>query len=306
VLQTGGSTSKPAWLTPPDTMTGLLELWSGMHGAHFGKSYMACVPFKPHAWPLEYQKAITDTIVGSAKWGQTWLLATSGYPRVVTGTTPAGLNDQFVYLKAACRSKRSVRSVGHGVCWACNDGLAYHGQRGTWIITAPFISKTAWRALDPTSIIGACWGDWYIGFYNDGTRRGFMVNTINPTGVIWIDQGAYATFEDTISETLFLLDAGNTIKKWDYGTALTATFKSKVVRNPIAACPGAARIVATTYPVTFSMWADGVLKVNAQSVTSDEPFRLPSNYMAEEFQVQVSGVGPVEAVLIADEMSALP
>lgn len=306
VLETGGATNRPAWLVPPSDLLGIIELWSGMHGAHTGKQYLVCVPFKTHAWPVEYRRTVPDTIIGTAKWGQNWLLATSGLPRVVFGTTPGAMNDAPVYFKQACVSKRSVKGVGHGVCWASNNGLCYHGQKGTFILTDRLLSKAQWRALVPETIIGANWGDWYIGFYDDGVRKGFMINTLQPDGIIWLSQGAYGVFEDSVSENLYLLDTGYAVRKWDSGAVGAATFKSKVFRHPIPTNPSVGRVVATTYPAAFSLWADGALKVNAQSITSDAPFRLPGGYVAEEFQVQISGTGPVEAVFVAEEVADLP
>lgn len=307
ILQTGGTTAKPSWLPPPDDMRGLIELWSGMHGGFDGKQFLTCQAFNPHAWPVEYRRQVPDTIVGSAKWGQNWLLATTGLPRVVMGTTPLAMADTPINFMEACLAKRSVIGVGHGVCWASSRGLCYHGRLGTKILTKDILTQAQWRALDPDSIIGAAWQGYYIGFYDDGTKKAFMIDPAEPErGIIWVNQGAYAIFSDPLSDTLYLLDASNVIKKWDAGTVTAATFKSKVFRHPKAVTPGAARIIGTTYPVTFSMWADGVLKVNAQSITNDTPFRLPSGYWAEEFQYEITGVGPVEGVYIAEEMVDLP
>ena len=306
ILQTGGATTKPAWLMPPDDLKGLIELWNGMHGAFAGKAFQICVPFNPHAWPVEYLRIVPDTIVGTATFGENWLLATTGLPRLVTGSAPAGMAARPINFKQACVSKRSVKGVGHGACWASNNGLAYTGQLGTFLLTERLLTRAQWQALVPSTIIGAAWGEWYVGFYNDGTRKAFMVNTVKPEGIIWLNQGAYGVFEDSISETLFILDAGNTIKKFDYGSVAAATFKSGVTRHPYATNPGAARVIATTYPVTFSLWADGDLKVSALSVTDDQGFRLPGGYEAEEFQAQIEGVGPAEALFVAEEMADLP
>lgn len=308
VLQSGGSATKPTWLPPATVMVGVTELWAGMLGGveHDGKRYATCVPYKHWAWPAEFRRTIPDKIVGSAKWGQNWFLATTGKPRVVMGTTPLAMVDSPIYFKQACVSKRSVVGVDHGVCWASAAGLCYHGQKGTLNLTERILTRAQWQALVPETIIGANWGDWYVGFYNDGTRRGFMINVNKVEGIIWLTQGAFAVFEDPISETLFLLDSSNVVKKWDNGSVASATFKSKVFRHPQAVSPGAARVVATTYPLTFSLWADGVLQVNARSVTSDAPFRLPCGYVAEEFQVQIVGTGPVEGVFVAEEMADLP
>jgi hypothetical protein len=306
ILQTGGSTSKPAWLPPDDSLIGIIELWNGMHGAFLGKAIYTCVPYFPHAWPVEHRRALPDTIVGTATFGENWVIVTTGKPRVANASAPLGMTPRPINLRQGGVSKRSVKGVGHGVCWASNDGLCYYGENGAKVLTKDLLTKAQWRALVPSTIIGASWGGWYIGFYNDGTRKGFMIDPANPVGIIWLTQGAYGVFEDSVSETLFLLDTGNTIKKWDSGSVGSATFKSKVYRHPGGMNPGAARIVATTYPVLFSLWADGVLKVNAQSIANDEPFRIPGGYWAEEFQVQVSGTGPLEGVFVGSEIADLP
>lgn len=308
ILQTGGSTTKPAWLTPPDAGFGILPLWSGMHGMLEAKSYRVCVQFNPHAWPVEYRRQVPDTIVGSAAWGENWLLATTGLPMVVNGTSPAGMIARpIVGFKQACVAKRSVKGVGHGVCWASNDGLAYHGQLGTKILTSGILTKAQWRALVPSSIIGASWGRWYIGFYNDGTTRGsFMLDTVDPAGIIWTDVPGYGVFEDSISETLYVLGAGNIISKWDYGTQLEATYKSAVYPIPTEANAGCVRIIASTYPVRFSLWADDEIITYQMEVFDDEPVRLPGGYVARTFQAQVNAKGPVEGVFVAEEFADLP
>lgn len=307
VLQTGGDSSKPAWVEPYDGMIGLIELWNGMHGGFYEKLYGVCVPYYPHAWPVQYRRQVPDRIVGTAKFGQSWVLATTGIPRVVEGRAPEGMQDRPINLKEACVSKRSVVSVEHGVCWASNRGLCYYGTKGAAILTRDLMTEAEWRALVPSTIIGAFWQGYYIGFYNDGTRRAFMVNTNAPEqGFILVPQGAYAVFSDPLSGSLYILDSGNVIKKWDAGSVASLTVKSRTFRHPYACNAGAARIIATTYPVTFSLWADGALKVNAQTISSDAPFRLPGGYMAEEFTYQVSGVGPIEGVFGGEEMADLP
>ncbi len=306
ILQTGGATAKPAWLPPPDAGYGLIELWNGMHGLLNGKQYMACVPYNPHAWPVQYRRQVPDTIVGSAKWGQSWLLATTGIPRVVEGRAPEGMQDRPIPYSQSCVSKRSVVGVGHGVCWAGPNGLAYYGQHGALNLTANILTEAQWRALVPSTIIGAHWGQWYIGFYNDGTRKCFMIDTVNPTGLIWIPQGAYAVFTDPAAGLLYILDSGNVVRKWDADTVGSATFKSRVNRLQFETNPAVAKIVATTYPVTFSMWCDGTQRVTSKSVTSDEPFRLPSGYRCEELQYEIIGAGPVEGVFIGEQVGDLP
>lgn len=308
ILQTGGSTTKPTWLEPPDALLGLTALWGGMAGGFVGKSYRNCVPGYVHAWPLEYEGVIPDTIVGSAVFGTNWVLTTTGTPYVVTGSTPGQMRHQQIYFEQACVSKRSTISVKHGVCWASKEGLCYYGSNGPpRILTQGFISLAEWQALDPTSIIGAYWKGWYIGFYYNGVdRKGFMVNTVNPQAVIWLDQGAFGVFSDSISGNLYLLDTSFRIRKWYSGSLLTATFRSGKMRANHETNPSVAMVVGTDYTsASLKVYADGSLK-HTQALTSREPFRLPGGYVARDFQLELAGAGPMEGAILAEEMVDLP
>lgn len=307
-LATGGSDAHPTWLTPPDTLIGLIDLWNGMLGGFDGKSYRLCVPYTPHAWPIEYEGIVPDTIVGSAKFLQNWVLVTTGTPRLVTGSVPP-LSDVPIALNQAGVSKRSVVGVGHGVMWASNEGMAYVGQYGTKLLTDTFIDPALWRSkYNPSTIIGAAWNRYYVGFYttSGGGHAAFMLDTANPVGIIDLDHIALGVFSDTVQQALYMVGAGNVIKKWDAGAALNLTFTTGIVRGQDDTNPGVAMVVGTTYPITFQLYGDGTLR-HTQTVTSDAPFRLPGGYVASEWQVKLSGgTGPIEAVVLAHDMVDLP
>lgn len=312
-LETGAADSRPDWETPPDAMVGLIELWGNMFGAHLGKSFLICVPGKPHAWPVAYQGVVPHSIVGTARFGTTWVLCTTGIPYYVSGTTPLGmLSPRPVEFEQACVSKRSVISVKHGVCWASNEGLCYVGSNGApRILTAPFLSVEDWQALVPSTIIGAHWKGWYLGFYNQGgTRKGFMVSTVDPQSIIWLDQGAFGVFEDTISGAVYLLGpysgGSEPVRKWYTGSLLTATFKSGKQRADQESNPSVAMVVGTDYTsASLKVYADGVLK-HTKTLTSQDPYRLPGGYVGRDFQLELAGTGPLEGALIAEGMEDLP
>ena len=311
VLPSGGSTSKPAWLQPPSGLKGLIELWNGMLGGFLPKSYCVCFPYKGWAWPLEYQRPTFDTIVGTGKWQQNWLILTTGKPRLVTGSSPASLSDLPVPLNEGCVSKRSIVDVGHGVCWASNNGLCYMGQSGPRVLTKGIMRPKQWQALVPSTIIGARYtspdgqGDYYFGFYNDGSRKGFMIDPADPRGIIFLEQGAYGVFQDTVSGNLYIADSSFAIRKWDAGSALTVTHKTGEVRHPYETNAGWGMVIAESYPVTFKVWGDGVLR-HTQTVADEQPFPLPDQYLARDFQVEVSGVGPIQGAVLAEDVSDLP
>jgi hypothetical protein len=56
--------------------------------------------------------------------------------------------------------------------------------------------------------------------------------------------------------------------------------------------------------VTFQVYADGVLK-HTQTVTSRDPFWLPSGYMALDWQMEVETTGAVQGCVLATSMQEL-
>ncbi len=292
-----------AWLAPPDAMFGLCELWNGMFIAGLDKSYLICVAYTPHAWPLKYRFTMPDKFVGAATYGQTVVIVTTGLPRVSSGSSPGAMSSSPIFMREAGVSRRSVKGVGHGVCWASNNGLCYHGQRGTMNLTNDLISRSTWLALNPATIIGAVHEQFYIGIYS--ATQAFMIDTLNPTGVIWLSLGGYGVFEDSLSGNLYIAGAGNTVRKWEAGAQLTALHKGPVVRTKEPHCAHWARVEASAYPVALKLWADGNLVVDV-SVANRKPVVLPSGYVAELWQREVSGAGPIEGVAVATDIEDLP
>jgi hypothetical protein len=311
VLQSGGDTSKPAWESPPSNLKGLTSLWNGMVGGFFGKTYTACQPNKPWAWPVEYQETLQDDIVGTGKWLQNWLILTTSAPYLVTGGSPLALSNQPIAFPQSCVSKRSIVSRGDGVCWASPNGLCFMGQGGSRIVTEGLLSPEQWQALVPSTIVGARFERYYLGFYNDGALKGFLIDPVNPSGIIFLGQGAMGVFYDPVADRLFLQDTGNVIRRWNHpsGSPLSVTFKTAIHRHAYETNAGYALIVADQpVSVAFSLWAsllqaDGtyvMTSVFTRTVTTGEAFALPSGYLARDFQVQMVTTGPVQGVMLAE------
>ena len=195
--------------------------------------------------------------------------------------------------------------MGQGVAWAAPDGLAYSGQNGVRMLTEGVMTREDWQALVPSSIMGCMFERRYFGFYAvGGVRKGFVVDPANPSGVYFLDFGVDAVYGDDLQDALYVLDGVN-VKKWDASSALTVTFKSKLHRLPKPACAFAvAEVTADAYPVTFKLYADGVLR-HTQAVASAAPFRLPGGYHAQTAQMEVSGTAAVQGVAVAHSMAEL-
>lgn len=318
VMASGGDASRPAWLEPPTSLAGLISLHNGMIGGFTGKRYAVCVAGKPWAWPVEYQETLPFDIVASAKWLQNWLILTKAQPYLVTGSSPDNLSNTPLPFKQSCVSKRSAVGMGHGVAWAGPRGLCYVGEGGARIVTDGILTQAQWEAMVPSSIIGAMWERFYIGFYNDGAAKGFMIDPRDQgMGIVYLTQGANGAYLDPLSDRLYLLDTGNTIKRWhpSSGTsALSATFKTGIKRLNRMSNAGVGLVIADSpISVALTVWAyiqqaDGSFAwtvVLSSTVTAGQAFMMPSGYMAQQYQAQLVTSGPVQGFMLAEDVDDL-
>lgn len=296
------------WLPAPSNGAGLIKMWNGMMGMGVGKAFRICEPYKPYAYPLKYEIALSAQFVAAAVVGQRVVILTTGDASVIAGSSPDGLDEEPARINRPCSSARGVVEFNEGeaykgVAWPSEEGLAWVGDGGTRLLTEKFLTPEQWRALNPASMVASRIHGFYVCFYNDGTTKGFIIDPKNPEGIYFLSTGYHAAFRDPISEKLFVLDGGN-VRKWNAGAAMTATFRSKLIELPEPVNIGAIEVVAKGFPVQVKMWADGVLRVD-RSVTDGEPIRPPSGWMADRLQFEVSSAERVIALRAAQTIDDL-
>lgn len=301
-----GILQSTTWLEPPADLSNLTAMWNGMMAGITGNAVRVCEAYKPYAWPLAYE-IIPPNVkpVALATFGQALLVLTTGRPRLVAGSTPGGLDDQPLEISQACVSPRSAVSFGHGVAWACPDGLAYYGAGGAKMITAGVMTRDDWQAIKPETIIGTMYEGAYLGFYTvGGVTNGFLIDPLNPTGMYFTDIPGKAAFFDELQDQLYLLD-GTDIKKWNAGALMTAAFKSKPFLSLTPLNMAAVKPVADAYPFTWKLSADGVLR-HTQVFNDGSVQRLPGGYLAEQWQQEISSAsGSVQMVVMATSVQEL-
>ncbi len=299
---------------PPSDLHHLTPMWNGMLAGISGRSVRDCSAYKAYAWPIDYDTTLADfSPVALATIGQNLLILTTGTPLLVSGGSPDALDQTPVAFPHSCASDLSVVSFGHGAVWASPDGLAYYGTGGAEgatvyaggmagaMLTERLMTREQWQALNPASMVGVRWLNYYVAFYRvGGVWNGLMIDPRNPNGgVYFLDFGYPAVWRDELSEQVYVLSANGAISKWNSGAALSVTFRSKVFRQP---SPGPlfayGEVIADSYPVRMRVWADGVLKFDAD-VTSRDSFRLPSGFIANDFQIEIVSSVPVVAVTLA-------
>jgi hypothetical protein len=305
-INTASPLLSESWAMPPATLKGLKALWNGILAAFDGKSLRFCEPFRPFAWPSEYELLVDDTIVALARWRQNLIVLTVGQPYIVTGSSPAAMSMQPIELNQACVAKLGVVELGHGVVWPSPDGLTYLGDGGARLLTAGLARREQWQALVPSSLIAGEHEGLYLASYDAGSGRAVLqIDPLAPVGLYFGDAVFTACHRDPILDALYVL-SGTSVKRWDGGTdPMSASWTSGLQRLPKPTNLGWGQVVADSYPVTISIWADGRLRVKEWCVKDRGAFRLPSGFRAEQWQVRVDTDGKVQAVALAHTIEEL-
>lgn len=295
------------WYPPPSTSFGIVQMANGITLVFDGYDIYPSEAYIPSAYPPGYSLAVDYPIVGGAAVGTTAFVLTTGFPYLLTGSDPSAMALVKLESPQSCVSKRSIAAMDGGVLYASPDGLIYiTGSGQVTNVTAALFSRDEWQALVPSSIHGYYHEGRYHAFYNDGTvQKGFIFDPSQGTGALtFTDTYATAGFTDTVQDALYL-KVGTTIVKWGADNdKLTYTWRSAIFEMPAPENKACAQVVAKSYPATFKLYADGVLK-HTQTVTSADPFWLPSGYRARYYEVELSGTAEILSVHVADAMEEL-
>lgn len=300
------------WYPPPSDMKGLTACENGVMAGFSGKEFCLSESYLPHAWPPGYRVTLDQPIVGIVAVRGGAIVATTGQPAVISFTNPAGAAQSDIENPRACVSKRSMVDMGDYALYATADGLvAVDGAGNAPVITASVIDRYDWKALNPETIHAYRLDSWYVGFYQGAAGNGGFAINAQGEGYVELDFYADAGFSDPDDGQLYLVVGGN-IVRWDDDAAATLDYLWRsgtfLVGRP--ANLAAARVDADSYPavadasLVIKLYADDVL-VHTQQVTSSTPFRLPANYLARRFEIEVSGSRTVRRITMADSMGAV-
>ena len=202
-----------------------------------------------------------------------------------------------IELDQSCVAKRSIVSIGGGVMYASPDGLVYVGAGGSRVVTEELYTREEWQALNPSTIEAHFHDGKYVSLYAAG--GGFILNSIEDASLTLFDDVVTAGFVDKIADALYLV-VGGVIKKFNAGTDKTYTWRSKKFQISQLPVPACVKIDADTYPVTFNLYADGVLK-HTRIVTNDLIFRIPKGYRPREIELELVGTARVRLMAVGNK-----
>lgn len=295
------------WNPPLDSMIGLTDMGNGMLAGFSGNTVYFCEPNYPYAWPAKYDTTVVGQIVGMAAFGQTLVVGTTDGLVLLSGIDPAAMSQETPKGSHACTSKRSMVAMMGGVVYASPVGLSFVSAAGPVNLTASILSKDEWASYVPSSIDGYTIDGRYYAFYDTGTVQASLIFSFGEDpGFVKCDQFITAGYTEERSNALFVvnrLSTVNTLMEWNSGTAMLASWRSKDYRFHSGVCMARAKVVASSYPVVFKLFGDGVLKLT-QNVMNALPFPLPDgrNYTIS-YQVDTSY--RVSAVKVATSVKEL-
>jgi hypothetical protein len=304
----GETLETESWYAPPANLKGLKMMAGNIALGFVDNTVYASMNGLPHAWPYKYP--IDHNIVGIGVFSQSAVILTDGYPYTMSGVDPETMTPERMKLPQACLSRESIVEIGDGILYASPDGLISIGSAGVDILTKGMFSPVQWRAYNPASFKAVVYENRYIAFFTraNGTRGVLILDFSGASAPVTecdINSATAVTavYADPRTDTLYMAQ-GTNIVRFDRGSAMTYTWRSKVYRQAYAINYGYGQVVADAYPVTMKVYADGVLKVT-KTVTSSGVFPLPSGFRATDYQIELTGTANVTQANLSTSVEEL-
>jgi hypothetical protein len=318
---------------PPADLQGLTSIQNNILVGFVGNTLFFSEPSTPSAWPTRYATPLGDDIVALAAIAGSLLVLTKSYPYIVSVTDPAsGVSVSRIDALYPCLSAKSAVTMGYGIVWSTNDGLAvYSPSSGAALVTKLLYNNDTWTVdVDPTTVVAEYYGENYFASHSTGS---FVFEQDAKVGGFFVDTGPVftASWYDTQTGKLYYVSGTlGDVYEWDdlAQPALTMEWKSKVIITKDMLNLGAARVIAdystvtTTWDqevvlwnsaltnwnnadeVTFRLWVNKEL-IFTTTVNDVDGFRLPTGYRTDTFEVGVEGNVRVRAIHLAETMLGL-
>jgi hypothetical protein len=323
---------------PPNNIQGLIGLSSGSFAAFHDNRVVFSEPYQPHAWPPEYEKIFDFPVVALGTYGNTLVVATTGYTYLVAGTDPRSLSVDRVPDPYPCVSKRSMVSADRGVVYASGEGLVFVGLYGTQILTRALMTRDEWQQFNPSTMHGVIFDGRYYGFY-ESTRYFSADETVVPAGAGFIfdfnDRIVYgldddsaiskddklatipyhasATFANPVTQLHLVINPtlkSNELFKWEGGVEFEPyVWRSKQFAFPYEITFAGAKVLRQCkgeQPLKFRL-CDGECGkvVFERDVTTNRPFRLPSRHGRTDWIVEIEGTAFVQEIHVSTSFMEL-
>lgn len=297
------------WDAPNSRMKGIRLAAQGFAIGFFDNKIAFSEPYMVHAWPTSYQLALDYEVVAIEVVDGAIVVGTKGRPYLIQGVEPRSMLPKRLESNYACISKRSMTTLGYAAIYASVEGLVLVGGGQARLLTEGALTEEEWAKYNPGTIHGYSHQGRYVGFYEtlEGAKKGFVFDPRSvESGIVDLDVWAKDAFTDEQEQYLYFLNDSNDILRWDDGQEGRQPYVWRS-KEFVTAKPGnmaAAKIAASSYPITFRLFGDGILRHEA-AINSNDPFSLPAGYLARRWHAEFEGVGSVQDCQISDSYMEL-
>lgn len=157
------------WFEPVTSMEGFVAMPNGYLIGWSGRRLLFSEPYRPHAWPPQYELATEYEIIGLAVWGDLVVIGTRSAPYIGQGVTPQSFFMRKLGQVEPCLSRRGMVSSVNGVYYPSLNGLALVNNTGLRIITRDLVTKQEWDDFSPSTLYAAQLGEQYLAFSDANT-----------------------------------------------------------------------------------------------------------------------------------------
>lgn len=216
-----GELESTGWAPPPTDLKGMISLPNGIIAGWRDNEVWFSEPYRPHAWPAEYQVSVDYPVVGLGVMGQTLVICTTGSPWTATGVHPSTMSLAKINSFEPCLSRGSILSTPQGVFYASPNGLVVVQPGSVNVLTQTLITPAKWQSLNNLSELRAfAFNTAYMAYEagTTGSSKGLMIEPSPPQSRI-----GYVTLADSAAGmTNALIDPWSTTPILIRGGALYA------------------------------------------------------------------------------------
>lgn len=237
-----------SFIEPPIDLEGFSLMPNGYLVGWAGRRLVFSEPYRPHAWPAEYELSTEFPIVGLVVWGSTVIIGTQSQPYFGQGNHPASFTMRKMDAVEPCLSRRGMVATVAGAYYPSINGLVLANSDGVRVITQDILTKEEWANYNPSALYAAQLGLQYIAF--NSPTFGIVFNPTEPdTKLVELDSfsDVQGIETDRYSGNVLVLK-NNRAWDWDPNDVerLFWRWKSKVFQTPKPVNFGAARIMFET------------------------------------------------------------
>jgi hypothetical protein len=318
------------WIPPDSSLKGWVAMPNGIIAAWKDNEVWFCEPYRPHAWPAEYAVAVDYPVVGCGVMGQTLIICTTGSPWTATGVHPSVMSLAKINSYEPCTSRASIISTPNGVIYSSPNGLVVATPGQVTNLTQGLIGPAEWKSRSNIYKLRAVqFNTAYMAYETPGITEtnGIMIDpsaSNSRLGYIQLKDTSYAIsniIADPWSALPLIIKGGQVfvLDNPDSTNLQPYKWRSKIFKMNKKENLGAAKIYFTVPPGAptlidrvvnpttltasmygiFRVYCDGVLRFSRELRTSGEEFRLPSGFMAEEWQFEIEARVIVTDIQIA-------